>query len=156
MTVKHVLIAGIGMIPFLYAVSAKAEYGPCREYSKTISIGGRLEVGYGRACRQPDGAWEVMGLSAGNEDSRRVVGEYIRDDLYARGERRVIFIDRPVAVYEEPETYYYVSRPRYYYPARPVFYGKPWREDRRWHGHDDDHHDGRHRGRGHGHGHDRH
>ncbi len=30
----------------------------CREVTKTVVIGGRLENAYGRACYQPDGSWQ--------------------------------------------------------------------------------------------------
>jgi len=33
--------------------------GYCREYETTVTVGGRLERGYGTACRQPDGNWHV-------------------------------------------------------------------------------------------------
>jgi surface antigen len=33
----------------------------CREFQQTIQVGGRSEQAYGRACRQPDGAWQVVG-----------------------------------------------------------------------------------------------
>ena len=33
----------------------------CREYTQTISVGGRVEEGYGVACRQPDGSWKIKG-----------------------------------------------------------------------------------------------
>ncbi|MFU8857727.1 MAG: RT0821/Lpp0805 family surface protein [Deferrisomatales bacterium] len=33
---------------------------PCREFVTTIFIGGREEQGYGTACRQPDGTWEIV------------------------------------------------------------------------------------------------
>ncbi len=33
----------------------------CREFRQTVTIGGRSEKAYGTACRQPDGAWEVIG-----------------------------------------------------------------------------------------------
>ena len=33
----------------------------CREYQTTIMIGGKPEKAYGRACRQPDGTWKVVG-----------------------------------------------------------------------------------------------
>jgi surface antigen len=37
------------------------EYGAyCREYTQTINVGGRLEQGQGRACRQPDGSWQIV------------------------------------------------------------------------------------------------
>ena len=32
---------------------------PCREFITTITIGGREEQGYGTACRQPDGSWQL-------------------------------------------------------------------------------------------------
>lgn len=38
--------------------SASGRY--CREYQTTINVGGRTESGYGTACQQPDGSWEVI------------------------------------------------------------------------------------------------
>ena len=32
---------------------------PCREYTLDAYIGGKKEVIYGTACRQPDGSWKV-------------------------------------------------------------------------------------------------
>jgi len=31
----------------------------CREYQKTVTVGGKTEQAYGTACRQPDGSWKV-------------------------------------------------------------------------------------------------
>lgn len=31
----------------------------CREYRTTVNIGGRVEEGYGTACRTADGAWRI-------------------------------------------------------------------------------------------------
>ncbi len=36
-----------------------AENRYCREYTSVATIGGKTETTYGRACRQPDGAWEI-------------------------------------------------------------------------------------------------
>ena len=33
----------------------------CREFTQEIFIGGEKQTGYGRACRQPDGSWEIVG-----------------------------------------------------------------------------------------------
>ena len=33
--------------------------GYCREYRHTVHIGGTPEQAYGRACRQPDGSWQI-------------------------------------------------------------------------------------------------
>jgi hypothetical protein len=32
----------------------------CREFQQQVTIGGRTEQAYGTACRQPDGAWEIV------------------------------------------------------------------------------------------------
>ena len=37
-----------------------ADGGYCREYTQTISVGGKTQKGYGRACRQPDGSWQII------------------------------------------------------------------------------------------------
>jgi surface antigen len=32
----------------------------CREYQQTITVGGKSEEAYGKACRQPDGSWKII------------------------------------------------------------------------------------------------
>jgi surface antigen len=32
----------------------------CREFQQNITVGGRTQQGYGTACRQPDGSWQVV------------------------------------------------------------------------------------------------
>ena len=32
----------------------------CREFTQKINIGGRIETGYGKACRKPNGDWEIV------------------------------------------------------------------------------------------------
>lgn len=32
----------------------------CREFTQTVDIGGRKEEAFGKACRQPDGAWKIV------------------------------------------------------------------------------------------------
>lgn len=44
--------------PSNYYQMANGAY--CREYTQTINVGGRMQEGYGRACRQPDGTWQVV------------------------------------------------------------------------------------------------
>lgn len=34
-------------------------YGPCREYSTTVLIGGKRETAFGKVCRQSDGTWKI-------------------------------------------------------------------------------------------------
>ena len=33
----------------------------CREYQQTIYVGGQQETGYGIACQEPDGSWQIVG-----------------------------------------------------------------------------------------------
>lgn len=39
-------------------VSSSGSY--CREFQQSVTVGGRTEAGYGTACRQPDGSWEIL------------------------------------------------------------------------------------------------
>ena len=32
----------------------------CREFQNKITVGGKTESGYGTACRQPDGSWQIV------------------------------------------------------------------------------------------------
>lgn len=32
----------------------------CREYQKTVTVGGEPRQGYGTACQQPDGSWRII------------------------------------------------------------------------------------------------
>ncbi len=32
----------------------------CREYTQTIKVGSEVQRGYGKACRMPDGTWQIM------------------------------------------------------------------------------------------------
>jgi len=39
----------------------KSEEGRyCREYTHTIMVGGQQEKAYGKACRKPDGQWQIV------------------------------------------------------------------------------------------------
>lgn len=38
----------------------KTEQGYCREYTQEVVIGGERKKGYGKACRKPDGNWEIV------------------------------------------------------------------------------------------------
>lgn len=39
----------------------QTEQGYCREFQQTIVVGGKPQQGYGTACRQPDGSWQIVG-----------------------------------------------------------------------------------------------
>jgi len=38
----------------------ESQEGYCREYQQTVTVGGKTEKAYGKACRQPDGAWKIV------------------------------------------------------------------------------------------------
>jgi surface antigen len=41
--------------------NAGAQQGDnCREYQSTVTIDGRPQPTYGRACLQPDGTWRIV------------------------------------------------------------------------------------------------
>ncbi len=44
--------------PSNYYQTAQGRY--CREYTQSISVGGQVSQGYGTACRQPDGTWQIV------------------------------------------------------------------------------------------------
>ena len=43
--------------PSNYYQNSQGQY--CREYNQTIVVGGQRQDGYGKACRQPDGSWQI-------------------------------------------------------------------------------------------------
>ena len=42
-----------------YRVRRGSKEAYCREFQQTITVGGKTERAYGRACRQPDGSWKI-------------------------------------------------------------------------------------------------
>ena len=45
--------------PTKTVVTSKSDQ-PCREYQHTVTIGGKTEQAYGRACREADGSWQIV------------------------------------------------------------------------------------------------
>jgi hypothetical protein len=81
---------------------------PCREYQRTIVIGGREERGYGSACRQADGTWRTVATQRAAAPVERRTNVYVR---------------------EVPRSYYYPYYPYRYYPYgyyAPWGYGYPY------------------------------
>jgi len=89
---KTIILAALAALPMLIPANAEARDNRqvCREYTKTIRIDGRLEIGYGTACRTSDRTWEIVKLS-GLERARNNVRDRIYDDLYTSGFRIVLF-----------------------------------------------------------------
>ncbi len=54
-------VAFMGVAPSAQAAGYSNDY--CREYTKTVTVGGRAVESYGTACLQPDGAWKIKGTN---------------------------------------------------------------------------------------------
>ncbi|MFA5592416.1 MAG: hypothetical protein WC989_03785 [Micavibrio sp.] len=121
----------------------------CREYTRTIHIGGRMEQAYGRACLQPNGDWMI-------------VGEGLANDIPPQASD-VTYVIRDNTRYITPPRVVYYSSPRVVYRSQPAFV---WHHNsrsksshyvrhdnrRNWSGHKNHHRPANHRGRGQGHG----
>ena len=42
------------------ATYERSDGTPCREFTQTVTVGGRTEEAYGTACRQADGSWKIV------------------------------------------------------------------------------------------------
>jgi len=75
---------------------AKADDGYCREYTRTVNIGGRMQDAYGNACLQPDGSWMIVGEGLGNDipDNVTDVQYVIHDNTRVIVPQRVVYYNR--------------------------------------------------------------
>ncbi len=162
MTFKKIILAGAVLAPFLFAAAPAEAREYCREYNKSITVGGRYESGYGTACMQPDGSWMIV-------ETRGTVDPF--DEL--RRERDVVIIAdqrpvyynygpsyRPVTYYPRPAYRHYERQPGFFFSITNNERGRDRHWDRRDHRRDDHRWNGRgrghdnHHGRGRGHGRD--
>jgi len=79
---------------------------PCREFTQSILIAGEEQHGYGTACRQPDGSWQIV------SDQRAAT-------QIQAGQPSVIYV-REAAVRYVP--YPYAYRPYYRYGYAPYYF----------------------------------
>ncbi len=77
---------------------------PCREFITTISIGGEQQQGYGTACRQRDGTWQIV------SDRPPAATPAI--------------VNRPIYVYRPAERYYVY--PHAYTNPSPIYFSFSW------------------------------
>ncbi len=155
-TIKNTIIGFAVSIAAVAGFSADAKaYGNehCREYTRTVYIGGRTQDAYGTACLQPDGSWMIVGEGLGNDIPANVnnVNYVIHDNNQYVTPTRVVYYERHPRYYRQPPAPVFIwsnNSNRYYRNGHYVNYRKYDRHDhRRWDRHD--RHD--HRGRGHGH-----
>lgn len=83
--------------------NATEEY--CREYTKTIYIGGKAQEGYGSACMKPDGSWEFV-----NESNEIIPNQPMALPMQRRNVSTVIY-------YNDLD---YYLRPFGWYPGRHI------------------------------------
>lgn len=98
--------------------SAKADQPYCREYTRTVWIGGQIREAYGTACLQPDGAWQSVGeRPAGPQYESRFETPYdpydtqviIRDERPPHDvpfrKRIVVHHTQPIVIYRHAPPY---------------------------------------------------
>lgn len=133
--VSGLVVSTVSIFTSEASASNAYDAGYCREYTRTIHVGGRPQEGYGTACLQPDGSWRI---TAGDDVGQTISPAYI--------------VEQPVVYIQEParnvyRTTHYGPRPSY--TSFSVTFGDDdgWRDKhyykkhRRWHDH------GRHHGR---------
>ena len=93
----------------------------CREYTRTVRVGGFTQQAYGTACLQPDGSWKIAG-----EDIAR---------------RNFVYIDQPQGFYYRSGRHY-IARSDLRFHNHDKWDTWHHHDDRRGRGHDrHDHHD---------------
>lgn len=78
-----------GLVALSASGAIAGEY--CREYTKTVTVGGKLQSSYGTACLQPDGDWKI--ISQNDDYDKPVVKNRIR---YIETQREVYIVKQPV------------------------------------------------------------
>ena len=68
----------------------------CREYQQEITIGGRTERAYGKACRQPDGSWKIVNdQTSAYQPTYRPQTTYVTTPRYNRRHGGIYSTSRP-------------------------------------------------------------
>jgi surface antigen len=87
---------------------------PCREFTQTIIIGNQEEQGYGTACRQPDGSWQIVSDQSSQSAVSRVEPAENRTIIYITETPWPTYYRSSYGV---PYPYWYP----YYYPSNFTF-----------------------------------
>lgn len=110
----HKIIAGIGLslaaMAFVPGDAQAAGNDYCREYTRTVNIGGQIQNAYGTACLQPNGDWMIVGEGLGND-----IPDYANSVNYVIHENRRQVIPQRVVYYDARPAYrnYYRPQPNY-------------------------------------------
>lgn len=126
------LAAGFVVLLCGAAAPASARGGDgdyCREYTRQVTIGGRVETSYGYACLQPDGQWLIDGdrnrplpsQAVYYDEVPRFVPQqrrpvyFIDDDHRGHKSKRHRHDDRRYNRYYDRDHVVYYRVPSYYY-----------------------------------------
>jgi len=115
----------------------------CREFTQVVTIGGQLQPGYGQACYQPDGSWQVM--SDQIPQSQPV--------QYIPTQNQVVYVPQPTPVsvfsfsLNSGRTYGNPYYTRYYNDHGHGWRGNTWNNGYRGYDRHDDHRNNGKRGR---------
>lgn len=143
------LLAAAGLM--LAGGAAHAQYVPatyqqpyCREFNQVVTVGGQLQPGYGRACYQPDGSWQIVSDAI----------PAAQPVQYVPAQNQVIYVPQATRTSVFSVNFGSWGYPRYtnYYHQyghgwRDWDRGRNWNNNNRGHGNHDRRGD---RGRGHG------
>jgi hypothetical protein len=138
---RFLLAAGLTLI----SGAASAQYYPatyqqpyCREFTKAVNVGGRVQSAYGQACMQPDGSWQVV-------SDQIPAAQPVQ---YIPAQNQVVYVERPVptSVFSLSFGNWNPYRTRYYNNYGHGWRDQPWNDRGRGY-------DNRGRGNGWGHGH---
>jgi len=107
---KALALLGLGLIFTGLNASQAEAAGYCREFTQTVTVGGRLQSGYGTACMQPDGSWQIV--SQGNLP--QVPSHYRAPEpvQYVIIRQQRVLVSQPVVYYNQ--RYYRSPPPRYH------------------------------------------
>lgn len=122
------LTVGAGLLTLLLSAPTPAQAFSedyCREYTRTVWIGGREQEAYGTACLQPDGAWKVVGEDL--PDSFSPPPGYV---IFQERVAEPVVVAAPVVV--RPIVFHKGSMHR-----RPFFYHRFYSDKHHHHGHED-------------------
>lgn len=73
-TFVSLMVMGIGFASAPAHANSYITQDYCREYTRTIYVGGKPQEGYGTACLQPDGSWQIVN---GDNIGQKISASYI-------------------------------------------------------------------------------
>jgi hypothetical protein len=109
---------------------ASAQDSYCREYTRSVYIGGQREEAYGTACMQPDGSWMIVGEGLGGDIPENVtkVNYIIHDDRRDFVPARVVYVEPKYKYYKykkPPPSFVWYNNGRYVnYHPKYINYGR--------------------------------